>query len=511
MAKDFSEYEMSEAEKYRQLRANDASVSFDYFNNSVSFELNKHMIHISVDPSKEFIRMFDDIEDDEWITSGGHPRPTARDEEEARSFEELRASKREENEQYLAAFQANYSIEREDFFGEEQVFYEFHPDQPREPLNNVLSGAEITLALGEGLLDFVYTNFETPFKKVIVVPYFFRHVTREKWDKITGRTPPSSTEKAEKKEHIQKIIRRSQLRTEQYFRFNSSMCAAGELVYASLYTAICPPVFSSEQETYSDLRRYFRYITILQKEYLALLEFCFDEEFSPNILGKQSPAARYALFRHIHHQPMGMDRKEHIYFPRLRKLDKKSTRGEDVPDTYSPKDAVPSLDEIEEFAERYGMLSNVLSFFLQFPAQMIPEYEFHSLADLLTLEFGKMLEAGIKIRKCKRCGKYFLMKGNYDTQYCGRIAPGETRKCNELAAQENYRKKAENNQALNIYSKYYRRYSARLKVNQIKEDEFKRWRYAAILKRNECTDGVITVEELIDWMEAYFPNRQRKK
>ena len=66
------------------------------------------------------------------------------------------------------------------------------------------------------------------------------------------------------------------------------------------------------------------------------------------------------------------------------------------------------------------------------------------------------------------------------------------------------------NKALPIYRKYYRRYSARVKVNQIKQPDFKKWKYAALTKRDDCSNGKITVEEYIDWNEAYFPNRKRK-
>ena len=41
------------------------------------------------------------------------------------------------------------------------------------------------------------------------------------------------------------------------------------------------------------------------------------------------------------------------------------------------------------------------------------------------------------------------------------------------------------NQAIPIYRKYYRRYSARVKVNQIKKNEFKKWKYEALVKRDE--------------------------
>lgn len=80
-----------------------------------------------------------------------------------------------------------------------------------------------------------------------------------------------------------------------------------------------------------------------------------------------------------------------------------------------------------------------------------------------------------------------------------------------MAAQENYQKKNQDNHAVHIYSKYYKRYSARVRIKQIREDDFKLWKYQAITKRDERSEGTITVEEYIDWLEASFPNRPRKK
>ena len=48
-----------------------------------------------------------------------------------------------------------------------------------------------------------------------------------------------------------------------------------------------------------------------------------------------------------------------------------------------------------------------------------------------------------------------------------------------------------------------------MKVNQIKPEAFRKWKYAAISKRNDCVDGKISVQDLTDWMEAYFPKRQK--
>ncbi len=58
-----------------------------------------------------------------------------------------------------------------------------------------------------------------------------------------------------------------------------------------------------------------------------------------------------------------------------------------------------------------------------------------------------------------------------------------------------------------IYNRYYKRYSARVKSWQIKEADFKAWKYQALTKRDECSDGIITPEEYIEWMGSCFPNR----
>jgi hypothetical protein len=121
-----------------------------------------------------------------------------------------------------------------------------------------------------------------------------------------------------------------------------------------------------------------------------------------------------------------------------------------------------------------------------------------------------MMKSGVHMKKCKRCGKYFIMKGNYDTSYCDRIVEGETRNCQDLAAQENYKKKIADNAAIPIYNKYYKRYAARVRVKQIKEADFKHWKYEAMTKRNQCTDGRITPEEFDAWMESAFQNRKKK-
>ena len=75
---------------------------------------------------------------------------------------------------------------------------------------------------------------------------------------------------------------------------------------------------------------------------------------------------------------------------------------------------------------------------------------------------------------------------------------------------ENYKKKMADNAAIPLYQKYYKRYAARVRVRQIKETDFKKWKYQAMTKRDECSDGKITLADFEEWLEASFPNRKKK-
>ena len=164
-----------------------------------------------------------------------------------------------------------------------------------------------------------------------------------------------------------------------------------------------------------------------------------------------------------------------------------------------------------ELAEKLGIPVEKLINSITVPKFMNIEYEFGSVVEMLELEFTKMLEANLRFRKCKRCGKYFIMKGMYDTNYCNHVAPGQTKNCQELAAIDNYKAKIADNKAIPIYNKYYKRYAARVKVRQIKEADFKKWKYQALTMRDDCAEGKISVEEYTQWMEDSFPNRKPKQ
>ena len=242
-----------------------------------------------------------------------------------------------------------------------------------------------------------------------------------------------------------------------------------------------------------------------------MIEFCYDEDFYPEILGSLYPSERLKLYRTIHDLPFRFDRTEELSISN-RMGGKEMPYGmpiNEILDRIKAMSGEPTEAE-KQFAEKYNISVGTPKACITHPSFMSITYSFRSVADILELEFTKMLEQNVHFRKCKRCGKYFIMKGKYDTRYCDRVAEGESRSCQEFAAAENYKAKHADDKATAIYSKYYKRYSARVKVRQIKEADFKKWKYQAMTKRDECTAGDITAEEFAEWMENYFPNRKKK-
>ena len=509
MKKDYSEYQPSEHEKYHYWHGNSKDARFDYFNNTVSFDSENKSIRIRVDSYKEEIFLREEIEEDEEFQQQ-RLGIEFRQESEDPDYEEYRRDAVAENKRDYEELCQRYQINREVFERELGFWYDFHHEEKQIPQNNVLSGTRIELQYGEGILDFIYADFQPHYKKAMDNIMFIKalaqivHDEKESEDDL----PEESSVAAEK----EMVYNRTQEVVSDYFKYASTCSRTEKMSYCSLYSAICPPVFESEAVSDKALKRYYRYLALLQNEYRELLEFCFDEAYFPDVLGHLHPAERYRLYRSLHNEPTLSSRSEIFHF------NSKGMSGREMPYGLKHDELLPRLTKHQNiteqhaaFAKKYGLGMNELMGSITLPHFLHVEYEFHSVADILDLEFTKLLESKVRFRKCGRCGRYFIMKGNYDTRYCERIVKGTNRTCQDVAAQENYQKKNEGNHAVHIYNKYYKRYHARVGVKQIREDDFKKWKYQAIIKRDECSAGQITVDEYIDWMEAAFTNRQRKK
>jgi hypothetical protein len=121
---------------------------------------------------------------------------------------------------------------------------------------------------------------------------------------------------------------------------------------------------------------------------------------------------------------------------------------------------------------------------------------FTRLQYFLFTEFYRGLMIGNAPRKCRNCGRYFLLTSGYNTCYCNNIAPGETKRtCRKVGA---HRKEAQGklnrSPAQQEYDRTYNRLKARKQRGKISADEWN----AAVAQaqklleqsdRGELTDG----------------------
>lgn len=476
----------------------------DVFHNYVLFSPDERSFQIKVDQSWEKPYYLDLIDKDEGISN------TSADSEIDTNLEEIDLSAVfSKDDSLFKHFSEKFHIDRKQFEDDIRYLYADYPQAEKTPLINVLSGTEITLSYGEGLLDFMYADFKTPVQKEISFQKAMRFLAKEYASKRAHEETSSAPQPIQI--HQSNLSDEEKNLLDQYYEYSFSFIQIDRIAYASLYSAICPPVIREEANTVEALEIYSRYLQALQNEFRQQMEFCYDETFYPDVLGNLSPSERYGLYREYKGYPSTALRKETAQFAIT------DPTGDDMPYGMSPRDFLDRInqdikvtDQHIEFASKMGIPVEELLMRIKLPHFICIRYEFQNINQILELEFTKMLEQNVRFRRCKRCGRYFIMKGNYDTNYCDRVSPGETKNCQELAALENYRAKIADNKAIPAYNKYYKRYAARVKARQIKEADFKKWKYQAITKRDECSDGLITLEDYIQWMEDSFPNRKPK-
>lgn len=345
-----------------------------------------------------------------------------------------------------------------------------------------LSGGSVDFPLGEGVLNFLYTDFEKACDN--------GNLTFEE----ERETDPIPFEvEAEQKVFDYLCL----AETVKHFR---------HVLHSSLYTMLFPPFL--KKRTKKKLSAYLAYLKALQTRLMELITFVFDEDYYPSVLKKLSANQRYALYCRANHCTARYEYQYIFDYPVL---------GQNPLSNYFSLTQFIKLeneqyenDELRDFCADNRILKEDLETISELTCKPLTRFQCSSIEDMLMFELWEMLTKSVRFRKCKRCGRYFIMKGNYDTNYCDRVAEGETRNCQELAAQENYKKKMADNAAIPLYQKYYKRYAARVRVRQIKEPDFKKWKYQAMTKRDECTDGKITLAEFEEWLEASFPNRKKK-
>ncbi len=143
----------------------------------------------------------------------------------------------------------------------------------------------------------------------------------------------------------------------------------------------------------------------------------------------------------------------------------------------------------EEFDFKIDPISDESIIFLK-NQTIIPGFLFaaETVLDYIFFEFIKMIELNVQIKTCKNCGKYFILKGDYATDYCDRIPDGEKFTCKRIAARIARKEKLISNPILREYEKAYKRKYAQVSNKRLDRDEFILWVDEATVKRDEVAE-----------------------
>lgn len=464
-----SEYEFNEREKYWGIRENHPDIAFDGFDNSVYFNDDDKTVTIQVDSQWEFDDYDpNDVDDIDFDLELECDYP----------------------------FSEKFIMENKNDFIYRDVF---HLSVRKDDLTynhdykmNWYSNMDITFPVGEGILDYCYTDFTQHAKSL---GFSMLLVEKFKESREQNYEVPTFHNADEKFRYEQDCI-------------DSTMRALSDYIYQSVYSGAFPPYIDNVKTV--SLKRYAWYIRNIQDEMKRRIEFVFDDEFYPDELSKLTAYERFALYSDIYDIPRSFERTERFSV-------KMTTDNTTLKSTLIPIDDIcKRLSSFEPSTEKsplekaLNLKKDYVQLHYHVPSFIAIGYDCNSIHDMLELEFSKMLEYGIKLHKCKNCGRYFIVKGNYGNDYCDRIREGQTKNCQQIAAQKNYEEKLQNNQAVALFRKYYKRYYARTKVGTIKPDKFRQWNYKACEMRDNCLNGVISIEEFECFLRESFSNREKK-
>lgn len=130
------------------------------------------------------------------------------------------------------------------------------------------------------------------------------------------------------------------------------------------------------------------------------------------------------------------------------------------------------------------------------------------LVELFYFEFMRIMKDGRQIKRCKNCGKYFVLRDKRKRQYCGRIFK-DGKKCNEIGHLISYKESlGEESDPLRVakgfYNTMYSRMSRALdklpgqeSEKDISEEEFKNWSKKYSNAKRNYKNGIISGDEML--------------
>jgi hypothetical protein len=124
-----------------------------------------------------------------------------------------------------------------------------------------------------------------------------------------------------------------------------------------------------------------------------------------------------------------------------------------------------------------------------------------SIFDVLDFYVRACIMEEYPVRRCKNCGKWFILTGHNGLEYCTRLLDEKGHTCRDIGAGLGWEKRSRSDKPFTAYRKEYKKRFARIKAGRITEEQFHEWGERARAKKQECDEGLITLDEFVEWLE----------
>ena len=124
-----------------------------------------------------------------------------------------------------------------------------------------------------------------------------------------------------------------------------------------------------------------------------------------------------------------------------------------------------------------------------------------SFSDLLDFEVHGMVNAGIRIARCRNCGRYFVPKKERDA-FCDRPVDGTDKNCYAMGLEYGFGDEKELKKFLSReYHDAYNAHQQKVRRGTMSEEDFKGWWVPeAKRKRPLVMDGKLAIKEYVEWL-----------
>ena len=157
---------------------------------------------------------------------------------------------------------------------------------------------------------------------------------------------------------------------------------------------------------------------------------------------------------------------------------------------------------LSEVDDSYKSPTEIAGFVYGQEIEVVEMYDVDGIDSLVRFEMLKLIDSNTRINRCKHCDRLFIPKGRIDKEYCDRIMKGETKPCSSIGATKIYQNKVSDDLIFEAYNKAYKRNNSRVRNKKMSQEEFFSWSEEARVKRAECYEGKISLEEFKTWLES---------